>query len=303
MRAVAAPSRVQIKNVLVATDFSEASYNALTYALLVARGYDATIHALHVITPSAVNMCAKPEGAAALESMEDVVREEMAKASARMSGLRSETAIERSSSVWSAVQEAIQQNHIDLVVAGTQGRTGVRKRLLGSAAEAIFRQARVPVLTIGPAVHQGAHNRAKFHSVLFATDLTEASLSAAALAFSIAEDNNAKLILLHVSGRLDGKDGPNQAPPEKAVSAASIMHELHEMIPVNADLWCRPEVMLKFGEPVRQILETAQEKGADLIVMGPHSLRGRMAAETHLNRGVSYNVVVRSRCPVLTVSG
>lgn len=299
MRAVVSPSRVQIRKILLATDFSEASYNALTYALSVARGYDATIHALHVITPPA-NMCATPEGAAALESMEEVVQEEMAKVSARMSGLRSETAVERSPSVWSAVQEAIQQNDIDLVVVGTQGRTGVRKLLLGSTAEAIFHQARVPVLTIGPAVHQGAHNGGKFHCVLFATDLTQASLSAAAFAFSIAEDNNAKLILLHVSGRLDGKDGIHQAPPEKAVSAANIMHELHEMIPADAELWCRPEVVLKFGVPTRQILETAQERGADLIVLGPHSLQAPMAA-THLNRGVSYNVVVRSRCPVLTV--
>lgn len=300
MHAVATPSRIEIKNVLLATDFSEASHSALSCALSIARAYDATIHALHVVTPDAY-MCATPESARAFDSMEEAVQTEMAKVSARISGLRNEATIERASSVWAAIEEIMRKNDIDLIVVGTQGRTGARKLLLGSTAESIFRQARVPVLTIGPAVREGIHSGGKFHCVLFATDLTEASLSAASFALSIAEDNDAKLALLHVSGRLDGKEAARHARSEKTISAASIMHELHEMIPMDAELWCRPEVVLKFGEPARQILETAREKGADLIVMGPHSLKGSIAGMTHLDRGVSYNVVVRSRCPVLTV--
>ena len=81
------------------------------------------------------------------------------------------------------------------------------------------------------------------------------------------------------------------------------MHILHQMIPVDADLWSRPEVVLKFGEPAKQILEIANLKGADLIVMGPRSVKGPVAAETHLSKGVSYNVAIRSRCAVLTVRG
>ena len=76
-----------------------------------------------------------------------------------------------------------------------------------------------------------------------------------------------------------------------------------KLIPADAEAWCRPEVVLKFGEPVRQILETAREKDADLIVMGTHGAAGHVIATTHLERGVSYSVVVRSRCPVLTVRG
>lgn len=302
MQAVATRSRIQIKNVLFATDFSEASHNPLAFAVAMARGYGATIHALHVVTPEAY-LYATPENAAAFEEMEESLESEMAKVSAGLSGVPNETAIERSVSVLAAVEDCIEKNHIDLVVVGTQGHTGVRKLLMGSTAEAIFRHARVPVLTIGPAVREGIHNGGKFRSVLFATDLTEISLAAASFAFSIAEDNDAKLTLLHVAHRQSAKDAEPQAASARIASAADIMHILHEMIPVDSDLWSRPEVVLKFGEPAKQILETATEKAADLIVMGPRSVKGPLAAATHLSKGVSYNVAIRSRCAVLTVRG
>jgi nucleotide-binding universal stress UspA family protein len=297
---VGAPSRIHIKHVLLATDFSEASHKALTFAVAVARAYGATVHALHVVTPEAY-LCATPENAAAFAEMEESLQSEMAEVSARLSGLTNDTAIERSTSVLAGVEDAIERNNIDLVVVGTQGRTGVRKLLMGSTAEAIFRQARVPVLTIGPAVRDAMHSGGKFRSVLFATDLTEISLSAASFAFSIAEDNDAKLTLLHVSCRQDTKAATPPGAPGPVVTAAGIMHILHEMIPVDADLWNRPEVVLKFGEPAKQILETATEKAADLIVMGPRSVKGPLASATHLSKGVSYNVTIRSRSPVLTV--
>lgn len=302
MNAPCAASRTQIKNVLFATDFSDASHNALTFALSLARAYDATIHALHVVTPEAY-MCATPEGAAAFEAMEESVEEEMEKVAARMAGLRNETAIERSTSIWAAVEEAVYKGKIDLIVVGTHGRTGMRKILLGSTAESIFRRARVPVLTIGPAVTEGIHSAGKYRSVLFATDLKEDSLSAAAFAFSLAEENSAKLILFHAVPKRSAKDRGQSEPTGKYSSAANILHELHELIPVDAEMWCRPEVVLKFGEPAKQILETAKEKGADLIVMGTRGTEGHSGVATHLQRGVSYNVVVRSRCPVLTVRG
>lgn len=301
MHALGAKRRIQIKHVLLATDFSEASQSALTFAVAMARGHEATIHVLHVVTPE-VYLCASPENAAAFEDMEESLQNEMAKVSARLSGIANDTSIERFTSVWAAVEGSIERNKIDLVVVGTQGRTGVRKLLMGSTAESIFRQARVPVLTIGPAVREGMHSGGKFRSVLFATDLTEISLSAAAFAFSIAEDNDAKLTLLHVYGQ-DAKEMVRHGAQDRVLTAADIMHELHEMIPVDADLQSRPEVLLKFGEPPKLILETASEKATDLIVMGAHRAKGPLSANTHLTKGVSYNVVVRSRCPVLTVRG
>jgi nucleotide-binding universal stress UspA family protein len=300
--AACSGSRVDIRNVLFATDFSDASQNALTFALSLARLFGATIYALHVVTPEAYST-ANAGGFPRFALMEDAVKEEMDKLAAQMSGVRNEAVIERAASVWTAVEETIERCQIDLMVVGTHGRTGMRKMLLGSTAEAIFRRARIPVLTIGPAVTRGVHGGGQYRCVLFASDLREDSLGAAAFAFSMAEENDAKLVLLHAASKHNNRELDGPRAHEKYSSAASMLHELHELIPADAETWCRPEVVLRFGEPTREILSTAKEKGADLLVMGTHRLGAGSNSVEAPKQGVSYKVVVRSRCPVLTVRG
>jgi nucleotide-binding universal stress UspA family protein len=297
-----APIGAKIKNVLFATDFSDASLNALTFALSLTRAHGATIHALHVITPEAY-LCTTPETAVALEAPEESAQDEMDNVVAHISAVPNEAIIERATSVWAAVEETITRAKIDVLVLGTHGRTGLRKLLLGSTAEGIFRRARIPVLTIGPAVTRSMHSAGKYRCVLFAADLQEDSLRAAAFAFSLAEEQNAKLILFHVATQGRARRRQKSASRGDDSSAADILHQLHEMIPVGAEARCQAEVALKFGEPARQILEIAKERGADLIVMGTHKAARHLPSSTHLKRGVSYNVVIRSRCPVLTVRG
>ena len=106
--------------------------------------------------------------------------------------------IERGMGVWPVLSEMLKKGDIDLIVLGTQGRTGLQKILLGSSAEEVFRRSPVPVLTIGPSVRDGAHNAGRFRCVLFATDFHAVSPAAAAYAVSLAQENQARLVLLHV---------------------------------------------------------------------------------------------------------
>ena len=45
------------------------------------------------------------------------------------------------------------------------------------------------------------------------------------------------------------------------------MHQLYELVPQEAELWCRPEATVRFGNPAERIIETAVELEADLIVL------------------------------------
>ena len=81
------------------------------------------------------------------------------------------------------------------------------------------------------------------------------------------------------------------------------MHELYEIIPEGAELWCRPEATVRYGNPIDRILEAAEEHQADLIVLGVRDAAGHLGAVTHLERTTAHKVVVRARCPVLTVRG
>jgi nucleotide-binding universal stress UspA family protein len=182
--------------------------------------------------------------------------------------------------IWSALEHPIARCSADLIVLGTHGRTGAEKLLLGSAAEEIFRQARVPVLTIGPAVRNGIHSAARFNRVLCATDFSAESLAATRFAVSLAAENQARLVLLHVI-----RDPGSEAKLSREThSVANVMYRLHGLVPKDAELWCRPEAVVEYGEPAERILEAAKQRGADLIVMGMRHGRG---TATQLERSVA----------------
>jgi nucleotide-binding universal stress UspA family protein len=221
----------------------------------------------------------------------------MQRVEAQFSGLPSEVMIERGGAVWPVLSEVLKEHEIDLIVLGTHGRTGVQKLLLGSSAEEVFRRAHVPVLTIGPAVQSGVHGGGRFRCVLFATDFNAVSAAAAPYAVSLAQQNQSRLLLLHVLPK------PKSGKPEMELSIAEALHRLQELVPAEAELWCRPEAVVQHGDPAEQILAAANQCGADLIVLGVRGMDRWTKAATRLDQAIAYQVVVHAPCPVLTVRG
>jgi nucleotide-binding universal stress UspA family protein len=234
-----------------------------------------------------------------MEGLEERAQAGMQQVDAELVGIPHETLLIRGESVWPSVDQVLSEYTIDLVILGTHGRTGAIKLLLGSVAEEIFRRASVPVLTIGPAVRKGVHNGGKFRRVLFATDFTAEAQSAAPYAISMAQRNQARLLLLHVMRDPDFKR--RSKTPEDTV--ANAMHQLYELFPPQAELWCRPEAAVRFGNPADRILDAAMEVGADLIVLGVRDAAGHLSAATHLERTTAHKVVAHAPCPVLTIRG
>jgi len=299
MTGVQLGARVILKNILYLTDFSEASEAALPFAASIAREYGAKIHAYHVLIPAVYTYTTPELTAAAFEAQEDAATANMQRVAAYMGSLQHECVVERGTGIWPALEEAIKDYAIDMIVLGTHGRTGAQRLLMGSVAEEVFRRSHVPVLTIGPGERRGAHRGARFHHVLFATDFTPESLAAAPFALSMAQENEARLTLLHVMKE------PAKIPHDKAMEDAisSALLQLHEIVPQLAESWCKPEAVVEFGSPAEQILKTAKERGADLIVLGVRGATGVPGAATHLERVTAHKVVVQAECPVLTVRG
>lgn len=292
------PSRIVLKKVLFLTDFSGPSDAALPFVISIARNYGATVNALHVLMPAPFIYTTPELGDAAVAADEEFAQSEMRKLDSQLLGASHETNVEWSPAIWPVVERSIDEDEIDLIVVGTHGRTGAQKILLGSVAEEIFRKSSVPVLTIGPAVSRGTHNDGKFHNVLLATDFGAESETAARYAISFAQENQANLTLLHVlhgPRRLNGN-----APPR---SAAEVLHDLLEIVPPEAELWCRPEAAIEYGEPAKGILHAAKVRGADLIILGLHGSVGSQRAPDRSLRATAHKIVARSLCPVLTVRG
>jgi nucleotide-binding universal stress UspA family protein len=188
----------------------------------------------------------------------------------------------------------MRQQPIDMLVLGTHGRTGIRKLVLGSQAEIIFRQATCPVLTVGPLVHTVPANNWTPKTIVFTTDFSDASLHAFPFALSLAEETQATLILTHFMPLV---------PMDRKDDAEAVAHErLRKLIPPDAEQWFQPEFILRVDFPAPGILQVAEERKADLIVMGVRK-RALPGASAHLPWATASEVVSRAPCPVLTVRG
>lgn len=142
MKTATAKMRIDLKNILFTTDFSPAANLALPYATSLAHHYEAKLYALHARIPLSG------------EALPVVVKAVADDECAGVKMLREATlgiapvVIVEEGELWPTIEEAVKKNNIDLIVAGTRGRTGVGKLLLGSAAEEIVRHAMCPVLTV-----------------------------------------------------------------------------------------------------------------------------------------------------------
>lgn len=196
--------------------------------------------------------------------------------------------------LWHVLSEVTRRSNIDLIVLGTHGRAGIAKLVMGSSAEQIYRRACCPVLTVGPRAGKSAVNFENWKHILFATDFSAGSLNALPYALSLAEENQASLTLLHLISLMPMQE-------EKGIVDAARMR-LELLVPLEATSWCDPQFVVQYGFPTDGILRVAEERSADLIVMGVHTSRSPKAT-THLPWAIASEVVSHAHCPVLTVRG
>jgi len=300
---------VAIKNILFATDFSEASEAALPYVAAFSSGLGSQVHLTHVLPEVTFLRPGAPDAAAIGSIYEDAhssAQEKMRRLARRLQDYPRRAYI-RHGEIPRVVSGLVRELEIDLVVAGTHGRTGLGRLIMGSVAEEILRQAPCPVLTAGPnvigaAVRNLAHcdrelppPTVQIRDILYATDFRQPSNPAVVLAVSLARQFHARLGLLHVID--DYGDHLHEQPGPVDVA----LRKLRELVPEDAGLQHDPEALAQFGVPAESILQTAAERETDLIILGARSASGHLTAATHLGAGVAHRIIVGANCPVLTV--
>jgi nucleotide-binding universal stress UspA family protein len=136
---------IDLKNVLVATDFGPASDAALTYGRALAKQFGARLHLLHAAENNFLRaQMTDPHvlKTAVLRQLEGrLTAEDRVERSAR-------AVMETADSPSDAITAYAKKSQIDLIVIGTHGRTGVAHLLVGSVAERVVRTAPCPVLTV-----------------------------------------------------------------------------------------------------------------------------------------------------------
>lgn len=139
---------VTIRNIAFATDLSAESYAALPFASDVARRCGAKIWGFHVAVPEPFASRPCRDGPTLERDVQETGRRLQEEFAKRLPGIPNEVSVIEFGDTWTALSSFIKKNHIDLVVMGTHGRTGLGKAMLGSVAKTVFRQCECPVLTV-----------------------------------------------------------------------------------------------------------------------------------------------------------
>jgi nucleotide-binding universal stress UspA family protein len=152
---------ITLRNILLATDFSEPSTAAKAYAKALATLFKARIHVLHVLEDLAAHAWTTEVYVSALpgvhEEMERQARERLAAVfgADELNTVQVCTAL-RTGSPFIEVIRYARDEQIDLIVLGTHGRGPIAHMLLGSVAERVVRKAPCPVLTVRSTEHEFA---------------------------------------------------------------------------------------------------------------------------------------------------
>lgn len=151
---------IAIRNILVATDFSESSATALAYGREMARRFGAVLHVMHVVDDISARVSVASGlpydlGRAQVE-LEVYANEQLTGSITEED--RRELTIElvqrTSSSPAYAVSTYAREAGIDLIITGTHGRGTVAHLFMGSVAERIIRTSPCPVLTVRHPEHE-----------------------------------------------------------------------------------------------------------------------------------------------------
>lgn len=150
-----------LSRILVPTDFSDYSKEALDYAIHLARMLKAKLYLLHVFewpvySDVGVSPGVRPE-------VYEWIKEIKTESSGKLDRLADEVRrrhvtvhpLFKEGTPFLEILEAAEETRADLIVVGTHGRTGLAHVLLGSVAERVVRKSPCPVLTVRPKVLKG----------------------------------------------------------------------------------------------------------------------------------------------------
>ena len=293
MPVVSVGPTLNLERILLATDFSASAGLAQSYARALALRFGSAIDVVHVFDR---------DGHAAIDdslplptyALRTGIRQShLAKLAEELAtrGIEVTGTLREAPAAGHEILKCVDERGADMVVIGTHCKPSLERFLLGSTAEEVIRNAGRPVLTVGPNTKEPVDGPLTFRNIVYATDFSAQAAKAAVFALSFAEDSRAHLYYCHVQN--ESEDTADATAADEAFRA-----ELRLLVPDCSSEWCTPRCVVGHGRAAEGILEIARRVNADLIVLGP---RKPSFALTHVEKGVTLQVLCSAECPVLTV--
>lgn len=297
--------KIHFQRILCATDLSDFSNAAVVQAIGMAREFGATLYICHVIDLPMVSM-----HGAAFVYPENQIEEMRESAAAQIRGLVGETVLDwepivETGPVSSTLCRLAAEKRADLAIVSTHGRSGLKRLFLGSVAERLLRTMGCPLMVVTPA-EKGAEVEKSFkgfgfRQILVGCDFSGNSARAVDYGFSLAQEFEAAIHLVHVIESFVYRDTllPDAARFDTLNEVSSgCRQRLEALVPEDARNWCDVTIACESGKPFQALKTYAEANAIDLIVLG---MRGHSLVETMLLGSTTDRVIRGVACPVLSV--
>lgn len=297
--------KIHFQRILCATDLSDFSNSAVIQAIGMAKEFGARLFICHVIDLPMVTM-----HGAAFVYQEDQIEEMKSGAMDQIKGLVADSGVN-----WEPVLETgpvsttlcrlAVDKQVDLTIVSTHGRTGLKRLFLGSVTERLLRTIASPLLVVTPPEKRGTGEKPfkgfGFKQILVGCDFSADSTRAVDYGFSLAQEFEAAIHLVHVVEPFVYRDTmlPETTKSEALTEVSTgCRQRLEALVPADAHNWCKVHIACEAGKPFQALKLYADTHQVDLIVLG---VRGHSLVETMLLGSTTDRVIRRVACPVLSV--
>ena len=226
-----------MKKILLPTDFSDNSWNAIKYALQLYKDQECNFILLHTYTPIVYHVEHLQASYTQLQVIDAVKETAKKRLDDTLQRINSEfnntkhifSQVTSFNTLTSEIEELYRGGVIDVIITGTKGASGVKEILFGSNTVHIIKNARCPIFAIPSGFSYEAP-----HEILFPTDLDILfKHSKLKILKEIVQSNNARLNAMHVSSgnELTEKQKRNKDNLESIFKNSAFL--FHDVKPMN----------------------------------------------------------------------
>jgi nucleotide-binding universal stress UspA family protein len=273
-----------MKTILVPTDFSDYSENALNMALLLAHSTKAKLVLCHVIQlpitigeiPYAVLEKEKTE----LKHLAEIKLKAQSLKIEHAGGITYETRV-LDGEVVSEILNLIKTEKVPLVIMGTKGAKNIQDVILGSTTDQLIQNSHCPVM----AVPTDVHFNTSLKRLTYATDYHKSDIQDLLQLIDIGASLKAQVNVLHISG--------DEISAEQEVKMMSdFMKEVS-----NKSTYNNLSFQILHGNNVIQKLqEYLREESTDMLITSTHH---RGLIERLFSKSNTLSVLKDSKVPII----
>ncbi len=218
--------------ILLPTDFSDNSFEAIRYALLVYKNIKCTFYLLHTYTPP-VYQTEYLLGSPGLIGLGDVMREtSMTQLEQLKSRLEDQYGNDKHTIVvhtafntlLGEISETVANENINLIVMGTKGATGAKEILFGTNTVHVIKKAKCPVIAVPPKYEYEAPKE-----ILFPTDFEiEYGKDTISQVLTIVSQHKSRIHVMHVRTGYDlnAAQERHKGQLNKLLGSGALFHDM-----------------------------------------------------------------------------